>query len=146
MPALTTVAGIPAITLTNPWPHMITHHGKNIENRKWRPTNPPPALLIHAGKARAYEWALDLRAAFGDCPHASAFPTSVVVAVVDLGDICDARPHRCDCGPWASNQQLHWRLTNPRVLPVPVSCPGRQGLWYPRPEVVAAIDAQLAAL
>lgn len=38
-----------ALTIYQPWAHLIMFHGKDIENRKWR-TNLRGRIYVHAGK------------------------------------------------------------------------------------------------
>ena len=137
------LAGVPALTLQNPWGHLIAHYGKDVENRSWKPWPGVSRFLVHAGASwdkAARDWVRPL-ADIGD-PHISA-----IVAVADIAEVCEesrsATTWRCGCGDWAMPDRYHWRLTRVITLPEPVSCPGRQGLWRPSPEVVAAVAAQL---
>lgn len=129
-----------AITLKNPWAHLVAHRGKNVENRKWRPYDGVDQLLIHAGK----RW--DTTATH-DFDHLTA---SAIVAVADLDGVCDFSRHRdaivCRCGPWAVAGHNHWRLANVVALPTPVPAVGRQGLWRPIAETLDRVRAQLAAV
>jgi hypothetical protein len=73
------------------------------------------------------------------------------VAVAILDRVCTATvgappEPRCGCGRWAVPGQHHWRLRHIRALPEPVPVRGRQRLWYPAPDVRAAVEAQLAAV
>jgi hypothetical protein len=126
-----------AITLKNPWAHLIAHYGKDVENRTWMPWDGVHTLLIHAGKGwdRGPEFAE--RTDVGD-PH-----TSAIVAVADLAYACDSSRHsatlRCGCGEWAMPGQCHWQLTNVRTLRNPVPANGRQGLWRPMPQTLAKV-------
>jgi hypothetical protein len=129
----------PAITLRNPWAHLIAHEGKDVENRVWMPSERVDALLIHAGKG----W---------DDPHppfAGALTASAIVAVARLAHACAASRWTdrvvCGCGRWAMPGQCHWVLTEVRALPEPVECTGRQGLWRPPAGVLAAVSAQIGA-
>jgi hypothetical protein len=136
------LTGVPALTLRNPWAHLIAHYGKDVENRSWMPHEGVWRLLIHAGKGfdrlpdfmRTGDW--------GD-PH-----TCAIVAVADLAFACNASRWRdtvvCGCGEWAQPSQCHWNLVNVRALPEPVPAVGRQGLWRPSADVRAAIEKQLA--
>nr|WP_221374364.1 hypothetical protein [Actinoplanes polyasparticus] len=124
-----------AITLKNPWAHLIAHYGKDVENRSWMPWDGVHTLLIHAGKG----W--DRGPATAECigePH-----TSAIVAVADLSFACDTSRHsdtvRCGCGEWAMPGQCHWRLTNVRALRSPVPANGRQGLWQPTSQTLAEV-------
>lgn len=130
-----------AITLKNPWAHLIAHYGKDVENRTWMPHCGVDWLLIHAGKGwddSAPEFAGDM----GD-PH-----TSAIVAIADLAFACDASLDAdtvvCGCGEWAQPRQCHWKLANVRALPQPVSAIGKQGLWRPSSDVLTAVETALA--
>jgi hypothetical protein len=136
---------IPALSLWRPWPKLILEHGKSVENRGW-PTSYRGPLWVHAGQRWQdldLDWieqqGIDGRVAYLPAEH----PVGIV-GLVDLIDICRARLDgvgECECGPWAWPAQCHWRLANPRPLPEAVACRGMQGLWYPRPETLAAITA-----
>jgi hypothetical protein len=130
---------VPALTLLNPWAHLIAHYGKNVENRSWMPPDHVWRLLIHAGK-RWDKAAPVARTDLGD-PHVSA-----IVAVADLAHACQASRYRgvvvCRCGEWAQPGQCHWRLGKVWALPEPVPAAGRQGLWRPTPEVQQAVSRQ----
>lgn len=129
-----------AITLRNPWAHLIAHYGKDVENRSWMPHQAVDTLLIHAGKS----WGGHIAGEYGDLgdPH-----TSAIVAVADLAFACHSslltKTVVCGCGEWAQPGQCHWRLANVRALPEPVAVAGRQGLWRPSHDVLAAVDQQL---
>lgn len=135
--------GVPALTLRNPWPHLIGYYGKNIENRTWAPPLTLLRLLIHAGAG--WDRLPDRLTPSGDYgnPH-----TSALVCLVDVVDVCAASRHTervvCRCGPWAAAGQFHWRLGTVVRLPTPVPCKGRLGLWKPAAVLVSAVAAQLA--
>ena len=139
-----------ALTLKNPWAHLIAHHEKRVENRSWMPWESVDRLLIHAGKGWDRESLYWINGRWGIEPVGVV--ESAVVAVADLAFACDSARRseslvvRCPCGPWAFPGQCHWNLTNILTLPEPVPCAGRQGLWRPAPEVVAAVADQLAQL
>lgn len=136
------LTGVPALTLRNPWAHLIAHHGKNVENRGWKPPARLRRFLVHAG------------AGWDDYPYLSSgidfdgIVPSAVVAVVDVDSVCDASRYTdtlvCDCGEWAVPGQVHWRLVNVAALPQPVPCKGRQGLWRPDNTTAAAVARQLS--
>lgn len=136
---------VPALTLLNPWAHLVAHYGKNVENRTWMPHDGVWRLLIHAGKGwdRAAETDIFLRV--GDL---DGVQPSAILAVADLAHACRASRYRetvvCECGEWAQPGQCHWRLANVRPLAEPVPAVGRQGLWRPSPEVLAAVERVLA--
>lgn len=131
-----------AITLKNPWAHLVARYGKNVENRTWMPHADVNWLLIHAGKSWDRDADLIGFGYIGD-PH-----TSAIVAVADLAFACNTSRNSdtiiCGCGEWAMPGQCHWRLGNIRTLSDPVPCGGRQGLWRPPQSVVALVARQLS--
>lgn len=116
-----------ALTICQPYAHLIATGEKRVENRTW-PTSYRGPLLIHAGKSR--DWLT------GDDPAGMVF--GAVVATATLADclhinaierrehagtypwLCD---HEHTSGPWC------WVLTNVQALPEPVPARGAQGLW-----------------
>lgn len=133
-----------ALTLRNPWAHAVAHHGKTVENRTWMPPESVDTLLIHAGKGRDPVGRIDLDARGLDYTDAA---TSAIVAVADLAFACNTSRFgeiACACGPWALRRYCHWTLINVRTLSTPVPATGRQGLWRPTADVLAAVREQLA--
>jgi hypothetical protein len=142
-----------ALTICQPYAELIARGEKRVENRSWYTRYRGP-LLIHAGASR--EW---LYTGFDNLPSidavAKATVFSAIVAVADVDDCLaytvgkdgrwipgfhDSRwlhddPHAC--GPWC------WVLKNVRRLREPIPASGRQSLWTPTADVVAAIERQL---
>jgi len=145
------LTGVPALTLLNPWAHLIAHGGKNIENRTWSPPRSVNRLLIHAGKGWDDGWETSVaRERVGDLDDLDGIAASAIVAVVDLVRVCnlsrDADDLRCVCNEWAMPGQLHWWLGNVRPLPFPVPCRGARRLWLPEPGTVISVEKQLAVV
>ena len=112
-----------AITLYQPWAHLVIHGGKNIENRLWRTKHRGP-LLIHASKGQVTRPQYYDRNAN---PVPGGFPEDMqhggIIGVVDIVDI-DKNWMR----PWAMHGFWHWFLVNPRPLPF-IPCSGKRGIW-----------------
>ncbi len=123
-----------ALTICQPYPHLILIGEKHVENRTW-PTRYRGPLAIHAGKSR--QWLED-----GDEERAEAMGRPLVfgaivatctladcLRIVDIenGIFDDKYPqlrNRAHCfGPWC------WVLTNVKPLPAPVPWRGAQGLF-----------------
>lgn len=125
-----------ALTIRQPWAGAIAHHGKHVENRVW---TPPKAvvgqrLLIHAGAQR------DRHTLAEGLEFESQ---SAVVAVATLAGV-----HRgvgC-CSPWGELDVWHWELADVQPLARPVPASGRQRLWTPAPDVLAAVADQIGAV
>lgn len=136
---------IPALTLRNPWAHLIAHCGKNIENRGWKPPAHVTRILIHAGAG----WDESL---IGDewQDTFERVDTSAIVAVATITEVCgdsrNADTLRCRCGGWAMAGQFHWRLANVVALSEPVPAKGRQGLWRPDDGVMSTVPERLLAV
>lgn len=129
-----------ALSVRQPWAWAIAKGYKNVENRSWTATYRGP-LAIHAA-ARWDDYAVEAlrdvvrtvramgvplpKTLADDLPYSD---TRLVVAVVDLVDICTRPLRACDCGPWAIAGQSHWQLANARLLPEPFAAKGRLGLW-----------------
>lgn len=134
----------PALTLLNPWAYAITNLGKRVENRTWPAPQHVDRVLIHAGKS----WDAGVRpATFGS--DAANAPRSAIVAVARLAYVCQASVNSdelvCQCGEWASPRQMHWRLDDAVLtLRQPVPCRGALKLWRPDPDVLRAVEKQVA--
>jgi hypothetical protein len=151
-----------ALTIRQPWAHMIAHCGKDVENRSW----PPPAGLgefaIHAGARSGWDVAGEFspvaRRAWRNWVNAHPSWADIllrrdnpriafgaVIAVAELGDLTHSAIHatRCSCSPWSAAGQWHWELPGVRVLPSPVSCRGHLKLWTLPDDVEALVRAQL---
>jgi hypothetical protein len=117
-----------ALTICQPYPHLIIIGDKPIENRTWSTPYRGP-LAIHAGKSRA--WLGD-----GD---AERYPSMVFGAFVGTANLvaclyldspiawpdryAHLRDHPHANGPYC------WVLENVRPLKVPILCKGALGLW-----------------
>lgn len=118
-----------ALTILQPYAHLIASGQKRVENRDW-PTRYRGPLAIHAGKSRA--WLMD-----GHLEEFLDMRFGAVVAIANLIDCIrlgskdaekypwlEAHPHAH--GPWM------WILDDVQPLPAPIPFKGAQGLWeYP---------------
>jgi activating signal cointegrator 1 len=115
-----------ALTIQQPWAHLIIRGDKRVENRTW-PTRYRGPLAIHAGKGRAW-----LRRAEGSGfrVRGSELDFGAVIGTVELVDCLPLDEYRqrygddeYACGPWC------WVLRDARPLAEPVPCRGSLGLW-----------------
>ncbi len=143
------LTGVPALTLKNPWAHLVAHCGKNVENRTWKPPESLTRVLIHAGKYWDNSAAVDTMRRLG-VAATTPIVISAIVAVADVAYVCNTSRWTdevcCGCGEWAQPGQCHWALTDVQALPVPVPCDGALRLWRPAPPVVAQVEEQLGAV
>lgn len=115
-----------ALTIHQPYAHLIVTGKKLVENRTWK-TNYRGPLLIHAGKS--HEWL--------GIEDPSNYVMGAIIGVADIVDCLPApiitqgyyeaqhpglQHHEHVNGPWC------WVLANARTVQ-PVSCKGAQGLW-----------------
>ena len=133
---------VKALSIRQPWAHLILCGMKTIENRTWRTDYRGP-LAIHAGTKSAADWShavkdvalraqgrmsipLLFEAAAGVSPAFRDVTTTkrgCVLGIVDLVDIVTESDSPWFEGPYG------WVLRNPRALPVPFVMPGRLGLF-----------------
>jgi hypothetical protein len=130
-----------AITVIQPYAHLIATGVKRVENRTWNCYLRGP-IAIHAGKAQKYggEPVSDIAHSYGVDPTAMTFGAVVAVAEViacvrkqdvDFGHVPAGmdwlRTHEHMEGPWGIV------LANVRRLVRPVPCQGSQLLWHWEP-------------
>lgn len=130
-----------AITVCQPYAHLIAIGEKPIENRTWS-TPFTGELAIHAGKSR--DWL-----AVDDDTTGMAF--GAIVAVVRMV-ACKAKPDRVipSWRQWAhlfhhEHAQGPWCfiLEDVRRLPRPIACRGAQGFWDVPADVERSVRAQI---
>ena len=135
-----------ALTICQPYAHLIAIGEKRVENRRWRTSYRGP-LVIHAGKSHSW-------LSGGDSERYPDMVFGGIIAIADLAacwhieDICDRQPpppfawvahHAHTEGPWC------WVLPTAEWLDVPLMCSGARGLWIPTPEQVEMLQSQLRA-
>ncbi len=137
---------IRALTICQPYAELIVSGEKRVENRVWHTSHRGP-LLIHAGASR--DW-LDT---YRHLPDSMDF--SAIVGIVELTHVVPFQPGRNPRPPrgfeWLAEDPHAegprcWILANARRFKRPIESAGAQGLWYPKPEVMQQIEAQLALL
>lgn len=139
-----------ALTICQPYPHLILTGEKPVENRHWL-TRHSGALILHAGKSRAWMGAGFDESDAEDDGYPLVFGALVgrveLVACVRLGDILagqwDQRfpklISRNHCGgPWC------WILDKPRRFKKPVPYTGQQRLFDVPDELIAGLELEPA--
>lgn len=143
-----------AITLLHPWPFAICYLGKDVENRGWKPTpgqlKPGQRFAIHGAATpvgkfwrAAEEWRLEILAKHG-IPGGTPLLEMVqkcqgIVATVELAWLHSANPYHATpacSSPWRDESGWGWCLRGLLVLPDPIPCKGRQGLWNVPPDIL----------
>ncbi|ACL58501.1 ASCH domain-containing protein [Methylobacterium nodulans] len=139
-----------ALSIRQPWAHLILHHGKDVENRSWSTRYRGP-VLIHAAKGMTDdEWddAMDLLDAISRQDRETVLRRRArvhngmrrggIVGVVDITDCV-----RDSGSPWFFGP-IGFVLTNPRPLPF-VPCRGQLGFFDVPGEVLDALQTGRAA-
>lgn len=118
-----------ALTLIQPWATLVFAHGKDIENRMWVPPDRlvGQRIAVHAGRAVDHQLATDAHRAGYAMPD--PLPAGALLGTVTLAEVHHAAECRLRCSLWADPDAFHWMLTDPRPMPEPVPCRGRQRLW-----------------
>lgn len=114
-----------AVTLHQPWATCISHGGKRVENRGWRPhVEPGTRIAIHAGATcDNAAWDHVRQTLWPDI--LTQLPQRAVVAVATYRGVVVARERPGDT--WAAGP-LCWVLDEVRAIE-PVPCAGQRGLW-----------------
>jgi hypothetical protein len=97
-----------ALSIRQPWAHAILRLRKDVENRPWR-THFRGSILIQASLKVERDEALKLKLDPDDLPIGA-----LVGSVETIDCVRGAKSH------WASRDQWHWLLKNPRVLTKPI--------------------------
>jgi len=142
-----------ALTIHQPYAELIARGEKRVENRPQR-LHYRGLLVIHAGQ-RSRIW-LERAKADGVVIDEEELVFGAAIAVADLVDCVDYGAVRSRRELFAGGDRHGWIardrwasgpqclvLENVRRLPKPIPCSGRQSLWIPPAEVVAAIEGQL---
>lgn len=159
---------IRALTVRQPWTHMIAHCGKAVENRG-RPIRYRGLIAVHAGAYSRWdpdgetdprcrlawrEWSRTLPPMNATGPlrkDAIHIDFGAVIAVAEiagchLAGSVNACTDTAPCSPWAMRHAWHWLLGDVRSLSEPVPCRGNLGLWHLPPGVEANVRAQLETM
>ncbi|MFC4066756.1 hypothetical protein [Actinoplanes subglobosus] len=150
-----------ALTIRQPWAWATAHGGKTVENRT-RPLAYRGRLAIHAGAAWSVQGGADRAVQQAFAPYRPAAAAGrdverahdparfVAGAIVAVAELVDVHLGAGCCRPWGHVRDLvtaapvhHLLLDRIRPLAVPVTSPGRQGLWRPVPAVTAQVLALL---
>lgn len=110
-----------AISIRQPWAHLIVSGHKPIENRSWSTTYRGP-LLIHASLSTS-ELSQDIAGRYGVAIDANSLQFGGLIGVVELIDVITH-----SSSPWFSGP-FGWVLTAPRKIDF-IPLRGRLGLFH----------------
>jgi hypothetical protein len=140
-----------ALTLRQPWAHLILHEGKRIENRSWQPSYRGP-ILLHAGatmKDDEYDSAMwwcreKVRGGMGiveRLPPPDELARGGIVGIANLAFVTKSPKEATACNPWEVPGGFAWKLTDVHPLSF-VKCKGALYLWEVPPGVLAELGLQ----
>jgi hypothetical protein len=126
-----------ALSIQQPWAHMILHHGKDVENRSWKTPHRGP-FLIHAGKTIDKQALAMLRSRGFDIPD--DLPTGGIVGTAWITDCRSAR----ECSSkWAAGSGYCFMLRDAQPLPFR---PASGSLGFFEVPVAASAQGRIASL
>jgi hypothetical protein len=144
-----------ALSLRQPWCHVVLNMGKHVENRRWD-TGHRGDFLIHASKGMKiveyYECLETCKrvlgaGVIGAFPPMKALPRGVIVGAAKIVDVI---PPCTECGPdrrcgkdhgWHFPEQYGFVLENVRPSPIAIPCVGHLGFFKPSKDVLDALRA-----
>ena len=148
-----------ALSIRQPWTHMILHHGKRIENRTWS-TSFRGEFFLHASKGMTraeYEGALEVLDDVNGLQPVDVIPTKSlqrggIIGVARLVGVVPPRKAYCPDGiqahyqpgldwRWHMSEQFGFVLADVRATPF-VPCAGALGFF----EVPASAERQARGL
>ncbi len=125
-----------ALSLWQPWAYAVSHLGKPLDNRPWKPWRSVigQRIAIHAAMGHGTKADFDRAAAFigrvarvdidRDPHRATALAQRGCIVATAIIDGCVTTSD----DPWFFGP-FGWLLSDLRVLARPVACRGMQGLW-----------------
>lgn len=131
-----------AVTVQGFWAWAIVHGSKRIENRNYAPSYRGP-LAIVCGKSTDWDEMSRNYCEQLDVPLPGELPRGKILGIVRLVDCVKYGPD-LHGDPWASGP-VCWKLADVRPLAEPIAQRGYQTIFTLAPDVVAAIEKQLAA-
>lgn len=120
-----------AVSIQQPWAYAIAERGKRVENRTWKP-QVPTQIALHASrggdrKALKRDDAAELFGedlSYRDLTRGAIFGVCQVRHVVSMRGELDVEQWK-----WWDDAPFGWILSDVRLLPRPIPCLGRLGLW-----------------
>ena len=114
-----------ALSIRQPWAHLIVHGEKDMENRKWK-TGLRGQVWIHASKTVDKQSYDDLKKKGVDLPPIEDLKTGGIIGIAEIADCVESSESEWFSGPFG------FKLKN--RLPVEFKpCPGRLYFFEPGP-------------
>jgi len=125
-----------ALSIKQPWAHLIIHGGKDFENRTWY-TKLRGRFLVHASQGMTwdyYRWAAGFARDLGvTVPEYEALRRGGIIGSVELVDSVDSSD-----SPWYMGEK-GFVLRDPKPIPF-VAMKGRLGFFEVPDEILAPLS------
>ena len=144
-----------ALSIRQPWAHLIVHGPKRIENRK-RPWHYRGEVAIHSSKSmtrgeyldvadflRSFDMGVELPAAHTLTLGAIVGVARIILCLTPGRRVIERDHPAADSLDWWDQSQYGIVLSEVRPLARPVPCSGMLGLWTVPPEVERQVRGQL---
>jgi len=129
-----------ALTIHQPYAHLIVHGIKKVENRSWVTGYRGP-LVIHAGRSKERLSAVDdpvVRELTPDIPAAGELVLGAIVGVARLTGCYELTPAAPVWGTPFAEGPICWVLEDARAFEVPIPYRGERGLFVVPDDVLPA--------
>lgn len=137
----TRIDHLPALSLDQPFAHLIFHHGMSVESRRWS-TERRGTIAIHATAKRSkaeFEWVRD---EFGIDLSPSDVDFSCVIGIANLVDVITKKDVTKKTATWFIGP-FGFVLEDIVALPEPVPAKGNRKFWHLKGAPLKATLAQL---
>ena len=127
-----------ALTVIQPWAHIILHKGKNVENRQ-KNSHYRGTVAIHASSTNSKAW-------FNDCQidvDRNRVPFGAIVGFAELVDVITKKDVSRKTKKWFGGK-YGYVLRNIIVLKEPVRTKGARGVWTLKGKTLEKCIAQLS--
>lgn len=133
------IKSVGALTVIQPWAHIILHKGKNVENRQ-KNSHFRGTVAIHASSTNSKAW-------FDDCPipvDREDVPFGTIVGFAELVDVITKKGVSRKTKKWFSGK-YGYVLRNVIALKNPVHTKGARGVWVLKGRTLAKCLNQLSS-
>lgn len=114
-----------ALSIRQPWAHLIVHGGKDIENRTWK-TKYRGTVLIHASKKIDVTAYANLKSMGVDLPPLEKLQVGGIVGKAEITDCVESSESEWFSGPFG------FKMENRKPVKFK-ACPGRLYFFEPGP-------------
>lgn len=117
-----------AITIKQPWAHLICAGIKDVENRTWK-TNYRGRVLVHAASTD-FDFSKSMTSEYQRYYIKSVQKPYIHGAIIGSVCIVDCIKSIDDGFQlWGYPYCYHWKLANAKLFPEPIPCKGKLSFW-----------------